>query len=112
MEFRPLFLPAGRTPYKIGSSFPGREARFTGFRFSTPQRTLTAAGARLERRLSEAQRRRFAAAFEAAGPTAAAGWRRIMALLGAHELAQGGRARTASTPRPRRVAARGGVPRG
>jgi DNA-binding MarR family transcriptional regulator len=43
---------------------------------------LTGPGARLERRLSDAQRRRFAAAFAEAGP-AAAGWRTVMAILGA-----------------------------
>jgi DNA-binding MarR family transcriptional regulator len=46
---------------------------------------LTAAGLRLERRLSEAQRRRFAAAFEEAGPPAAAAWARVMKLLGTPE---------------------------
>jgi DNA-binding MarR family transcriptional regulator len=44
---------------------------------------LTPSGARLERRLSDAQRRRFAAAFAAAGPAAAGSWRRVMAILGA-----------------------------
>ncbi len=44
---------------------------------------LTAAGTRLERRLSDAQRRRFASAFAEAGPTAAAGWRTVMGILGA-----------------------------
>ncbi len=43
---------------------------------------LTPAGVRFERRLSELQRRRFAAAFEAAGPNAAASWRGVMKLLG------------------------------
>jgi DNA-binding MarR family transcriptional regulator len=43
---------------------------------------LTAAGVRLERRLSELQRRRFAAAFAAAGPAAASAWRQVMKLLG------------------------------
>ena len=46
---------------------------------------LTPAGARLERRLSELQRRRFAAAFDAAGPTAASAWRAVMMLLGTPE---------------------------
>ncbi|HYD39719.1 MAG TPA: MarR family transcriptional regulator [Anaeromyxobacter sp.] len=45
--------------------------------------TLTPSGVRLERRLSELQRRRFAAAFEAAGHNAAAAWREVMKLLGA-----------------------------
>ena len=45
---------------------------------------LTPAGVRFERRLSGLQRRRFAAAFRAAGPAAAAGWRQVMALLGTH----------------------------
>lgn len=44
---------------------------------------LTPAGARLERRLSGSQRRRFASVFGAAGPSAAAGWRSVMALLSA-----------------------------
>ncbi|HTN54098.1 MAG TPA: MarR family transcriptional regulator, partial [Anaeromyxobacter sp.] len=42
---------------------------------------LTPAGARLERRLSGAERRRFARAFRAAGPDAAEGWRAVMAGL-------------------------------
>lgn len=46
---------------------------------------LTAAGVRLERRVSELQRRRFGAAFEAAGPHAAAAWREVMRLLGTRE---------------------------
>lgn len=45
---------------------------------------LTPAGVRFERRLSELQRRRFAAAFESAGPNAAAAWREVMKLLGAN----------------------------
>lgn len=49
---------------------------------------LTPAGLRFERRISELQRRRFAEAFRAAGPTAAASWRQVMGLLGAP---QGGR---------------------
>ncbi len=44
---------------------------------------LTPAGVRFERRLSELQRRRFAAAFAAAGLNAAAAWREVMKLLGA-----------------------------
>ncbi len=47
--------------------------------------TLTAAGLRFERRISELQRRRFAEAFAAAGPTAAASWREVMSLLGAQQ---------------------------
>ncbi len=43
---------------------------------------LTPAGLRFERRLSELQRRRFAAAFAAAGPNAAGSWRQVMSLLG------------------------------
>jgi DNA-binding MarR family transcriptional regulator len=43
---------------------------------------LTATGKRLERRLSGAERRRFALAFRAAGPDAARGWRAVMATLG------------------------------
>ena len=46
---------------------------------------LTAAGLRLERRISEAQRRRFAAAFDEAGPPAAAAWAQVMKLLGTRE---------------------------
>jgi DNA-binding MarR family transcriptional regulator len=45
--------------------------------------TLTPAGARLERRLSDSQRRRFARAFDSVGPRAAAGWRAVMTRLGA-----------------------------
>ena len=48
---------------------------------------LTATGSRLERRLSDAQRRRFAAAFAEAGPAAAVGWRTVMAILGARRMA-------------------------
>lgn len=44
---------------------------------------LTAAGRRLERRISGLQRRRFAAAFAAAGRAAAGSWRQVMSLLGA-----------------------------
>jgi DNA-binding MarR family transcriptional regulator len=47
--------------------------------------TLTANGLRLERRLSELQRRRFAEAFAAARPGAAAGWAEVMRLLGTRE---------------------------
>ncbi len=47
--------------------------------------TLTAAGLRLERRLSELQRRRFAEAFTAAGPSAAQSWAEVMRLLGTPE---------------------------
>lgn len=47
--------------------------------------TLTAAGLRLERRLSELQRRRFAEAFRAAGPSAAGHWAAVMRLLGTRE---------------------------
>lgn len=43
---------------------------------------LTAPGVKLEFELTEAQRRRFAEIFEAAGPTAEKHWRRVMALLG------------------------------
>lgn len=46
---------------------------------------LTGAGLRFERRISELQRRRFAEAFAAAGPTAAASWREVMSLLGTLE---------------------------
>ncbi len=82
---------------------------------------LTAAGARLERRLSGSQRRRFAAAFGSAGPGAARGWLDVMASLGgrtpppaaragaaarrgAATLMRGSRARppAASSPRPGR----------
>lgn len=42
---------------------------------------LTAEGARLERRLTGAQRRRFARAFEGAGEQAERGWREIMRRL-------------------------------
>jgi DNA-binding MarR family transcriptional regulator len=42
---------------------------------------LTPEGERLERRLSAAQRRRFARAFAAAGPAAEHGWREVMRRL-------------------------------
>jgi DNA-binding MarR family transcriptional regulator len=48
---------------------------------------LTPAGARLERRLSGSQRRRFARAFRSAGPGAASGWRAVMAALGSAQRA-------------------------
>jgi DNA-binding MarR family transcriptional regulator len=44
---------------------------------------LTPAGERLERRLTGAQRRRFARAFRGAGADAERGWREIMARLAA-----------------------------
>jgi DNA-binding MarR family transcriptional regulator len=44
---------------------------------------LTPAGLRFERRISELQRRRFAAAFGLVGAPAAAGWRDVMRELGA-----------------------------
>jgi DNA-binding MarR family transcriptional regulator len=47
--------------------------------------TLTPAGLRLERRLSELQRRRFAEAFTGAGAAAAASWAEVMRLLGTRE---------------------------
>jgi DNA-binding MarR family transcriptional regulator len=43
---------------------------------------LTARGSRLEYRLSEVQRRRFAEIFEQVGPQAEKHWHRVMALLG------------------------------
>ncbi len=43
---------------------------------------LSPAGLRLERRLSELQRRRVAEAFAAAGPSAAQSWAEVMRLLG------------------------------
>jgi DNA-binding MarR family transcriptional regulator len=67
--------------------------------------TLTAAGARLERRLSGSQRRRFAGAFRAAGPEAAAGWRAVMARLGARAPVSTGHAAP-----PRRRSRRGPTP--
>ncbi len=48
---------------------------------------LTPAGARLERRLSGSQRRRFAGAFGAAGRSASEGWREVMSILGARRRA-------------------------
>jgi DNA-binding MarR family transcriptional regulator len=51
---------------------------------------LTPAGVRFERRISELQRRRFAAAFAAAGPSAAGSWREVMRLLGTPEGRHGG----------------------
>jgi DNA-binding MarR family transcriptional regulator len=47
----------------------------------TKELRLTGAGARLERRLSGSQRRRFARAFRAAGLDAERGWRDVMRLL-------------------------------
>jgi DNA-binding MarR family transcriptional regulator len=44
---------------------------------------LTAAGARLERRLSGLERRRFSRAFRGAGPAGARGWREVMRRLAA-----------------------------
>ncbi len=44
--------------------------------------SLTSAGLRFERRISELQRRRFAEAFASAGPAAASAWRAVMSLLG------------------------------
>jgi DNA-binding MarR family transcriptional regulator len=46
---------------------------------------LTKDGATLEARLSGLQRRLLAAAFEAAGPSGEAGWRRAMRALGARD---------------------------
>lgn len=43
---------------------------------------LTQAGRRFERRLSRAEHRVFAEAFEKAGPEAVAGWHRVMDALG------------------------------
>jgi DNA-binding MarR family transcriptional regulator len=42
---------------------------------------LTAAGVRLEQQLAAVQRKRFDAAFRAAGPTAVTSWREVMRLL-------------------------------
>jgi DNA-binding MarR family transcriptional regulator len=57
--------------------------------------TLTPAGLRFERRISALQRRRFAEAFSAAGPTAAASWREVMSLLGVQQSRHGGGVRRA-----------------
>jgi DNA-binding MarR family transcriptional regulator len=51
---------------------------------------LTASGSQLERRLSGAERRKFARAFRAAGPDAARGWRAVMATLGRPDLPASG----------------------
>ena len=48
----------------------------------TKELRLTPAGARLERRLGAAQRRRFERAFRAAGEEAERGWREVMRRLG------------------------------
>jgi len=76
--------------------------------------SLTPAGVRLEKQLSGSQRRRFGAAFLAAGPAAAAGWRVVMTLLGARAALPraGGPSRTRASPlrpspRPRTSRARG-----
>lgn len=65
--------------------------------------SLTPAGLRLEQRLSELQRRRFAAAFAAASPTAAASWAAVMRLLGTLEgpAARGVRQNVRQRPRRR-----------
>lgn len=52
---------------------------------------LTAAGRRLESRLSALQQQHFATAFSFAGGAAEAGWRRAMAALAAPELRKSGR---------------------
>jgi len=57
--------------------------------------SLTPAGLRLERRLSELQRRRFGTAFGLLGPAAAAGWREVMCVLGG----EGRRQAEAGVPR-------------
>lgn len=46
---------------------------------------LTPRGRRLEEKLTGEQRSQLAKVFEQAGPEAEAGWRRVMALLGAHD---------------------------
>jgi len=61
---------------------------------------LTPAGLRLERRLSELQRRRFGAAFGLLGPAAAAGWREVMRVLGGDGRHQAAPARKEGSPRP------------
>lgn len=58
------------------------------------QLSLTEAGRRFERRLSRAEHRVLAQAFEDAGPEAVAGWRRVMDALG-----QGRRLRVKTDPR-------------
>lgn len=60
---------------------------------------LTPAGARLEHRLSGSQRRRFEAAFGAAGPAAWQGWQAVMRNLGT---SAGGPRRRAAPARVRR----------
>lgn len=52
---------------------------------------LTAAGRRLEQKLSTLQQEHFARAFEFAGSAAEAGWRRAMSALAAAELRKSGR---------------------
>lgn len=52
---------------------------------------LTAAGRRLEQRLSSLQQEQFARAFATAGASAEMGWRRAMAALAAPELQKSGR---------------------
>lgn len=61
---------------------------------------LSAAGRRLERRLSALQQAHFAAAFDAAGKEAEAGWRVAMRALAAPELAKSGRELPDVRPRP------------
>ncbi len=47
--------------------------------------TLTRAGVDYEARVAAPQKRRFAEAFAAVGPAAAAHWREVMRLLGGHD---------------------------
>lgn len=67
---------------------------------------LTPAGERLERRLTGAQRRRFARAFGGAGAAAERGWREIMRRLAAPE-AHAAEERQPSPAPPRAPARRG-----
>ncbi len=63
--------------------------------------TLTPAGVRYERRVSDLQRKRFAEAFERVGAEAERGWRAVM-----DDLAEGGRLRVESlraAPGPQRA---------
>lgn len=57
------------------------EARVPAANRRAKELRLTAAGARLERRLTESQRRRFRRAFSAEGSAAEAAWRDVMRRL-------------------------------
>ena len=95
-KFRRYFL-TGAT----GSAGNGQATNpfFTPLSLTPLVEGVTPAGLRLERRISALQRRRFAEAFAAAGPNAAASWREVMSLLGARPARHGGGVRRAVSRR-------------